>query len=92
MQDYSGRSLVHDRQFERDCERVFGSSMAADAELAQFMFEVGHGIASGTEITSWVTAFVASGRQPCVVIVEAVGEHLLLRALIAIVSSSQLAA
>lgn len=92
MQGYPGRILVHERQFDRDCESVFGSSMAADAELAQFMFEVGHGIATGTKITSWVTAFVAPGPQACVVIVEELGECLLLRALVAISSSIQLAA
>lgn len=92
MLPYPGRLLVHDPQFDRDCERVFGSLETADDELAQFMFDVGHDVVTGAAISQWVSVFVVAAGRPCLVVVESLGDHLLLRALVAVERSMQAAA
>ena len=89
---YPGRSLVHDRKFDRDCEEFFGSLERADDRLAAFLFELAHGVVHGIKITSTVSAFMADVELSCVVIVELCGGDLFLRGLVVLDVAARVAA
>lgn len=87
--DYNGRSLVHDRRFDRDCEDLFGSLARADEMLAATVFEIAHGLVSGVSVANGMHAYEVAGI--CVLLVED-GPNLTLRACVALCEVGQIAA
>jgi hypothetical protein len=81
---YSGQALIHDPLFDRDCECVFGSLEVADAELAVMSYRIAHNIAIGAQLTPGLMGYVVTCQHPCVLIVEYIGNEILLRACVAV--------
>ena len=89
---YRGRSLIYDPGFEQDCERVFGSAMAADVAMASFLFELAHGLVDGISVLPSVIVYTLFLHQWCIVVVETVDGLLVLRTLVVADATVQLAA
>lgn len=87
--NYNGRSLVHDRRFDRDCEDLFGSLERADELLASTIFDIAHGLLIGVPVASGMQAYEVAGM--CVILVDE-GPNLTLRACVPLCEADQIAA